>query len=311
MELVLPSRFRERVDCIVDDQKKFYRSLEKPLPRAFRINTLKADKKKVVKSLREYGLKITSVPWDDLAFVVEDGVTVGSTMEHFMGHIYIQELVSMLPPLLLKNEIKKTENPVILDACAAPGSKTTQISALMGNSGLLVANDSSFGRMKILKHNIEKLGCSNVVALNRDARHLKTEFKFDFIFLDAPCSSEGIIRKNPNIMTHWSTNKIKWLSKMQQEMIVNCYDLLKKGGTMIYSTCTYSPEENERVIHNLLTKRNAKIKTIKIKGLETSPTVKEWNGKKFDRNVKKAVRIWPHHNDTGGFFMAKIQEGSE
>ena len=309
MGLIIPNRFRERYNKIVDNRKRFYEYLSKPLPKAFRVNTLKADKGKVLRRMEDYGLNIKPVPWNDLAFIVkEEGI--GSTIEHFMGHIYIQELVSMLPPLLLRKEMEENPEAKVLDACAAPGSKTTQLSAIMKNKGLILANDANFGRLKILKHNLEKLGCVNVVVINKDTRFLKTDMRFDFIILDVPCSGEGITRKNWNVLSRWSEKTITSLSNVQKQLIVRCYDLLEPEGLMTYSTCTFAPEENEGVVDYLLGKRACKLEIPKINGLKTSDPVKEWNGKRFDKEIGKAIRIWPHHNDTGGFFMAKIRRVS-
>jgi NOL1/NOP2/sun family putative RNA methylase len=306
-EVVIPKKFRERYNKIVDNKKSFYEFLSKPLPRTFRINTLKADKEKTLKRLEAHGFVLKSMPWFDLAFATNEE-RIGSTLEHFMGHIYIQELVSMLPPLTIREELEENKEVFVLDACAAPGSKTTQLSDFMHNEGLIIANDAKFERLKILKHNLEKLGCMNVVAINKDVRFLKWCETFDFILLDAPCSSEGTIRKNWNVLTKWSEGLINSLSYLQKQMIVKCFDLLKEEGALIYSTCTFAPEENECVLQHLLEKRNCKLETLKFKGLKIGNAIKEWKGVKFDSEIKKAVRIWPHHNDTGGFFIAKIRK---
>ncbi len=307
MKPVIPNRFRERYNRIVDNRKRFYEFLSRPLPRAFRVNTLKADTEKTIRRIRGYGIEAKSVPWYDLAFLTEDE-RIGSTIEHFMGYIYIQELVSMLPPLAIKEELEGNPVADVLDACAAPGSKTTQISAFMKNKGRIIANDVKFERLKILKHNLEKLGCMNVVVVNMDIRFFRPERKFDFILLDAPCSSEGIVRKNWNVLSKWSEKLVYSLSRMQKQMIVRCFDLLKPGGAMVYSTCTFAPEENESVIHHLLEKREGKIETPRFRGLKTSGAVREWEGERFARDVGKSIRIWPHHNNTGGFFLAKIRK---
>jgi NOL1/NOP2/sun family putative RNA methylase len=303
----IPQKFRERYEPLVDDPKEFYAALNRPLPKAFRVNTLKAGIAKVKERLEGYGIRAEPVAWYDAAFFTPSD-KIGSTLEHFMGHIYIQELVSMLPPMLLKKEIEANPDMTVLDACAAPGSKTTQISALMGNRGLIVANDSAFGRLKIIKHNLEKLGCMNVAVVNHDIRFFKTDMQFDCILLDAPCSSEGTLRKNREIVKRWNENAILSLANLQRQMITRCFDMLKPDGVMVYSTCTFAPEENEGVLDYLLTKRSCSLEKINIDGLRTSETIREWKGKTFAGETAKASRIWPHHNDTGGFFLAKIRK---
>lgn len=309
MDSAVPEKLMERYGGIVDDRKRFLDYLKRPLPRAFRVNTLKAETGEVLESLKGYGFPVKKVPWSSNAFVTEkEGI--GSTIEHFMGYLYVQELVSMLPPIVLEKELKEVGEAVVLDACAAPGSKTTQLSAIMDNRGLIVANDSSFGRMKILKHNMEKLGCMNIVAVNRDARFLKTGMEFGFVLLDAVCSSEGIFRKNFNALSRWGEKRIKYLANMQRQMITNCFDMLAPGGVMIYSTCTYAPEENEGVVDYLLGRKDCSLEKVRIRGLKTGRPVKSWEGRDFGKEVSKAVRVWPHHNDTGGFFLARIRRGS-
>jgi NOL1/NOP2/sun family putative RNA methylase len=306
----IPQRFRDRYEPLVDDKEAFFASLARPLSKAFRVNTLKADVDKVLERLQGYGIEATNVAWDAAAFVTPSDKT-GATLEHFMGHIYIQELVSMLPPLMLKEEIKANPEMTVLDACAAPGSKTTQLSALMRNRGLIVANDAAFNRLKIIKHNLEKLGCMNVAVVNHDARFFKTDMQFDCILLDAPCSSEGTIRKNREVLSRWNEKEIISTSGLQKHMITRCYEMLRPGGLMVYSTCTFAPEENEGVVDYLLSKSDCKLERIEIKGLNLSGTVKEWSGRTFASGVANAARVWPHHNDTGGFFMAKIRKPKE
>lgn len=309
MKTLIPKKFIERYKDVVDDTAKFREYLSKPLPRAFRVNTIKVDIPRTIKSLESYGLEIKRVPWSGNSFITNDK-RLGSTIEHFMGYIYIQELVSMLPPIVLEKELAKNAEAKVLDACAAPGSKTTQLSAIMGNKGLIVANDSSFGRIKILKHNLEKSGCMNVVTINKDTRFLNLGMEFDFVLLDAVCSSEGIIRKNPNVFSHWNEKRILSIARTQKQMILKSYEMLRPGGVLVYSTCTFAPEENESVINYLLGKKPGKLEKIKLEGLETSDPVSNWKGEEFDKDIAKAVRIWPHHNDTGGFFMAKIRRES-
>ena len=303
----VPKGFRERYERIVDDWNAFSACLTEPLPKTFRINTLKADARKVMERLEGYDIRMAPVPWYDLAFTT-GSEKIGATLEHFTGRIYIQEGVSMVPPLLLRKELEETPEAKILDACAAPGSKTTQLSAMMRNRGLIVANDARFGRLKIVKHNAEKLGCMNVAMINKDMRFFTTDMRFDFIMLDAPCSSEGIIRKNWDVLLTWNEKNIFSASGVQKQLLARCYDLLKPGGAIIYSTCTFAPEENEGVIDYILGKRDCALEAIRLNGLKTAPPVKEWNGKEFDKEVGKAARVWPHHNDTGGFFVAKIRK---
>ena len=293
----IPPPFRERYDSIVSD--KFYEYLEKPLPRSFRINNLKANKKEVLERFESYGIELKPVTWYSDAFISDS--RIGNTIEHFMGWIYVQELTSMLPPLIMSKELGRT----ILDAAAAPGSKTTQLADLMENKGLIVANDISYLRTKALKSNLEKLGVINTVVTNYNLKNFP-KVKFDAILLDAPCSSEGTIRKNPDILSIWSIKDIIGKSRLQKDLILKAYDLLKEGGYLIYSTCTFAPEENEEVVNHLLENREVRIEKINL-DLKNSPGLDSWQKRDFSPEVKNCCRIWPEQNDTGGFFLCKIR----
>jgi len=285
---------------MVDDEKAFFETIEKRMPYAFRINTLKAEKKYVLEGFGKYGICAKSLPFYKDGFVTDD-LRVGSTLEHFMGHVYIQEIVSMIPPLLI--DLGQT----ILDACAAPGSKTTQLAALMKNKGVLVANDIDYNRIKALNSNIERLGVMNTTVMNMN--FLNMEGNFDSILLDAPCSAEGTIRKNPDTLSHWSENLILSNSSRQKRMILKAFDMLKEGGNLVYSTCTFGPEENEEVVDYLIkNKDGVTLERISVKGFKTSEGIGEWGKKTYDFDVKKVVRIWPQHNNTGGFFIAKVKK---
>lgn len=301
----IPASFRERYCAIVDDSEAFLSCLARPLPRSLRINTLKADAKSVRERFASYGIDLTEVPWYGDAFV-SDEPDIGSTLEHFTGAIYMQELVSMLPPLLIRDELGQGET--VLDGCAAPGSKTTQLAALMRNQGTIIANDIAYGRIKALKFNLEKVGALNTIITNRDLRSFPPT-QFGHIILDVPCSAEGTMRKNPDHFSAWSERDIEKHSRTQKQLILKGFDLLRIGGSMVYSTCTFSPEENEETLDWLLKSRpDARLEPISFDGLKVSEPLSSWKGQEFDSRVRDAARIWPHHNDTGGFFLAKVRK---
>jgi NOL1/NOP2/sun family putative RNA methylase len=218
----------------------------------------------------------------------------------------MQELVSMLPPLMLRDELSKAR--YVLDCCAAPGSKTTQMAAMMKNRGTIVANDVAYPRIRALKFNIEKTGTINTAITNRDLRSFP-EMQFDTVLLDAPCSSEGTMRKSAEAFYGWSDNAVTSNAAQQKQLILKAYDLLAPGGSMVYSTCTFAPEENEAVLQHLVENREA-AETVpySFDGVKTSKPLSEWEGKTFDPRIANAIRIWPHHNDTGGFFLAKVKK---
>ncbi len=310
MKPMVPDQFKERYGQIVDDQDAFFSSLLQQLPKTFRVNTLKASKQIVKERFEEYGIDLKQVPWYSDAFVLQN-YAIGNTLENFLGYIYIQELTSMLPPLILQLQAELQHSEFILDGCAAPGSKTTQLAALMKNHGTIIANDIDYNRIRALKFNIEKTGSLNVIITNRDLRLFeKGNNSFDIILVDAPCSSEGTIRKNPTMLSKWFNQKkrISGYANLQQQLINKAFNLLKPEGCLVYSTCTFAPEENEGVINWLLERHPATIEQIDIPRMKLSPGILEWNGKVFNSEIKKTVRIWPHHNDTDGFFIAKVRK---
>lgn len=300
--MAIPPRFRERYAPLVDDPEAFFSSLETLLPKSFRVNTLKASSYEVTERFASYGIPVARMPWYPDAFV-SGNPAIGSTLEHALGLIYMQELTSMIPPLLVNNELQGAD--IVLDACAAPGSKTTQLAALMENRGTLVANDISYQRIRALKFNIEKAGALNTVITNQDLRFFPP-MECDVVLLDAPCSAEGTIRKNPAALPQWSEKRIHGHARLQNQLIVRAFDLLKPGGTLLYSTCTFAPEENEAVIDYLLGKRPAEIGPVEMTGLRMSHGMTEWKGKQLNKKVEQTRRIWPHQNDTGGFFLARV-----
>ena len=301
----IPDRFIERYGSIVDDEEAFLSCLSVMPPKSFRVNTLKSTAEEVARRFEGYGIGLKKVPWYGDAFICENP-EAGFSLEHFTGAIYMQELVSMLPPLLVRSELEKSR--FVLDGCAAPGSKTTQIAAMMNNRGTLIANDVSYSRIRALKFNLEKAGVLNAVITNRDLNAFQN-LRFETILLDAPCSSEGTIRKNYDVFDSWSEGAIRQYSNVQKQLIVKAYDMLMPEGTLTYSTCTFAPEENEGVLQHLIDSRpEVRLEKVSFDGLRASETVSSWNGVEFDEQIRNAARIWPHHNDTGGFFLAKVKK---
>lgn len=307
--------FIERMKKLIPDEKDFasFNKIihEKPM-NSIRCNTLKISPNELRKRLEEKAWVIEQ-PWHEYPEVMivvnelEPG-ELGRTREHVTGLYYIQDLSSMLPLLALKPKAGE----LILDLFAAPGSKTTQMAMMMNNEGSIIANDNDLARIKVLASNLERCGCMNVVVTRHDAvilceKLFKMEWKFDKILLDVPCSGEGTTRGSPKTFIMWNPRMIQKLSRMQRKFIASAVPLLKDGGELVYSTCTYAPEENEKNV-------NFMIKEIGLKIQESNLPVKcrqgitEWEGEKFDSEVEKACRIYPHDNDTEGFFISKFKK---
>lgn len=306
--LEFKDKFKERFAKLTD-WEEFVKYNSKFLRRSIRVNTLKISVKELKKRIEDKW-HLQPVKWCKEGFFIEHkGLgedyrrDVGNLTEHSLGYIFIQEASSMIPPRVLLPE----PGDIILDMCASPGSKTTQIAQYMNNEGLLVANDYKFERNKALGLNLQRSGVLNTVMTLKDARKF-SGFSFDKILIDAPCSGTGTIRKSPKTMKIWNPNMIKRLAKTQRELIENAFNNLRKGGVLVYSTCSIEPEENESVVSYLLDKyENATTEQIEIDINKSSP-VDEFENARFNEGVRNCLRIWPQDNDTDGFFVCRIRK---
>jgi len=271
----------------------------KPLRRSFRANTLKTNADEIKKRFPN----IKQVPWCKEGFWIEKFYGLGNTLEHFLGYIYIQEAASMIPPIVLNPE----PHEIVLDMCASPGSKTTQMAAMMENTGIIIANDNKTAKINILNFNLEKCGVANVAVTKQNGWKFHKPM-FDKVLVDAPCSGIGAIRKSLETLKIYNPNITNKLANVQKKLITAGFNSLKPNGTLVYSTCTLEPEENELVIDYLLSKfDNAKLEEINL-DINRSMPVLEYNGKTLNKEIKKCLRIWPQDNDTEGFFVAKIRK---
>ncbi|MDI6806588.1 MAG: RsmB/NOP family class I SAM-dependent RNA methyltransferase [Candidatus Aenigmarchaeota archaeon] len=261
--------------------------------------------KKILPRLIEKGWKLERIPWWKTGYRVDAKTEVlTKTLEYYLGYYYIQEAASMIPPLVLDPK----QNEIILDMCAAPGSKTTQIAEMMGNRGVIVANDNNLKRLKALRANLQKLGVMNCVVTYTDARDFwKSGLKFDKILLDVPCSGSGSIVTSWRIMNEWSVRIIKRMSRFQKSLLVAATRCLSKDGILVYSTCSMEPEENEENVDFAVRKLGLEVEKFKIKNLKCREGMLEWD-KKYDKSVTNAVRIFPHDNLTEGFFVCKLRK---
>jgi NOL1/NOP2/sun family putative RNA methylase len=290
-------KFIERYEKLTDIGE-FKKYCLMNLRKSIRVNTLKTSVEELKKRL---DLDLEPIPWIKEGFYVNSRVTLGNLNEHFLGHFYVQEAASMLPPLVMDIGNK------IIDMSAAPGSKTGQIAALMKNKGLLIANDNDYKRLKALSMNLQRLGVTNTIITLMNGVWIKE--KFDSILLDAPCSGTGAIRKSLGTLKIYNTGMIKKLANDQRRLIDNAFRILNDGGSLVYSTCSLEPEEDEGVIDFLLNKyENAKVEKIKFKGLKSEDIVLDFEGRKYNSEIKNCVRVWPQDNNTEGFFVAKIRK---
>jgi tRNA (cytosine49-C5)-methyltransferase len=300
MPIKFKDNFIERYSKLTDIET-FKEITVKELRKSIRVNTLKTNVGEVISRL-ENKWNLEQVPWCKEGFFISgERKDIGNLIEHNLGYFYVQEAASMIPPLVLIPE----ENDLILDMAAAPGSKTTQMAAMMNNKGLIVANDYDPIRIKSLGINLQRCGVSNTVITIMHGLQFKNN-QFDKILLDAPCSGTGAIRKSLDTLRIYNAKMIGKLASLQKKLIVNAFDNLKEGGTLVYSTCSLEPEENEAVINHLIeTYSNAKIENIKL-NIKRSNPILEFDDSTYNKEVSKCLRLWPQDNNTEGFFVAKI-----
>ncbi len=275
------------------------------LRKSVRINTLKRPVKEILKRL-ENDWNFEPIPWCPEGFYIEHKrgrLDVGNTVEHCLGYYYVQEAASMIPPLVL--DPKPGER--VLDIAAAPGSKTSQMAQMMKNEGIMVANDVAGIRLAALGINLQRCGVLNTVVTQVLGERM-SGFEFDKILVDAPCSGSGTIRKSIKTILMWNPEMIKRIAATQRKLAVAAYKMLRPGGTLVYSTCSTDPEEDEAVVSHLLENTDAVVDPISLPGLKSSPAVTEFEGREYRKEVKHCLRIWPQDNDTEGFFVAKLRK---
>jgi len=305
-EIVWKKEFIDRYSKLtnIEEFKKYSLSF---LRRSIRINTLKSSISHMKKILLDLSWKHEQIPWCKDGFYVENPNRrdIGNLTEHALGFFYVQEAASMIPPIVLDAK----PNETVLDMCAAPGSKSTQIASMMKNTGVLISNDSDKTRINALRMNLERCGVTNAIVTNMEGGWFKKSgVVFDKILLDAPCSGIGTIRKSLKTIRIWNPKMATKISLIQKDLILTAFDMLKSGGIMVYSTCTLEPEENEGVIDYLIKNRDGVvIEPIEL-DIKRSVPVTYFEGKKYSDEVLKTLRIWPQDNDTEGFFVCKIKK---
>ncbi|TKX73644.1 RsmB/NOP family class I SAM-dependent RNA methyltransferase, partial [Halorubrum sp. GN11_10-6_MGM] len=299
----------DRYESLVDDVDAFRAACDRPLPSVVRTNGIAATPARVREAFDEEGVAYEPVDWHDGLFRLPDG-NPGGNWPYVHGWMHGQEEVSVLPGLALDAQPGER----VWDACAAPGSKTTQIADAMDDEGTVVANDNNLGRLSALRHNAERLGVTNTIVTNQDARNFSTKplafDEFDRALVDAPCSCEGTCRKNPDVLDQWTLGHVDAVAGIQKGVLARAVQATRPGGVVVYSTCTFAPEENEAVLDHVLGEEDCEPVEFELP-LETDPGVTEWEGETYDESVTRAKRIYPHRNDTGGFFCAKLRVGGE
>jgi len=287
-----------------DGTRKLLEANEKPLKKTIRVNTLKTDVQTLFSRLERKGIvldKISQIPYG--FNILKTKYSLGSMHEFLQGYYYIQNEASMLPAFVLSPK----SSDVIIDMCAAPGSKATQLAQEMSNKGSLILIERNAKRIPKLEYNLRRMGIINSLVINLDARNLKkVNVEADRILLDAPCTGEGLIRKDPRRKKSKKISDLEKMARIQKDLLIAGLECLKPGGKLVYSTCSIAPEENELVIHDVLIgKDDYSIPKINLN--YGSHGYNEVFGKKLRHDLVNAKRLYPHIDDTIGFFLCLIQ----
>ncbi|TAA48195.1 16S rRNA (cytosine(1407)-C(5))-methyltransferase RsmF [Corallincola spongiicola] len=305
----LPTDFLEKVKEILppEEMKAFLEATLRPLRKSVRFNRLKTNHDDDQRIADRHAWTMKSIPWcrDGYWIDHDNEAPLGNVAEHMNGQFYIQEASSMLPPMALAYAVGERPFEQVLDMAAAPGSKTTQLAAIMSNKGVLVANEYSGSRIKGLYSNLVRCGVKNGALTHYDGRVFGEYLPqmFDAILLDAPCSGEGTIRKDPDAFKNWSEESVVELSDTQKALMESAFKALKPGGTLIYSTCTLNHQENQQVCEHLLnTYRDA---------IDVIPLNELFDGAEIAATPEGYLHIWPHHYDSEGFFVSAFRKHGE
>lgn len=284
----------------------FLAACRSPLKRAVRVNTLKISLDDFKQYCAQKNWQLTPIAWCETGFWLqrpseeERTLPIGNTDLHLSGCMYVQEASSMLPPAALFSTLEKPA--AVLDMAAAPGSKTTQIAALMAGDGLLIANEYSSSRLKMLAANLKRMGVYNGALSHFDGTIFGDYMSecFDAILLDAPCSGEGTVRKDPNALKNWSLASNISISDTQKQLIKSAFYALKTGGSLVYSTCTLTPVENQAVCDFLLQEFAGMV--------EIEPLDSLFTGAEKAATREGYLHVWPQIFDSEGFFIAKFKK---
>jgi NOL1/NOP2/sun family putative RNA methylase len=278
---------------------------DRPLTPSLRVNLLKINPKNLIKRLQAKGFKLEAVNKIPYAYkVLHEPQNLGSLHEFLQGYYHLQNIASMLPPLLLAPSSKD----MVIDMCAAPGSKSTQLASIMKNKGRLLLIEKDFKRLKALNANVRRLGVYNSITLNMDASKIgQLGIKADKILLDAPCTGEGLIRQDPSRKTSRTPKDLKKMANVQKKLLLSGVNALKSGGSLLYSTCSIAPEENEFVVDDVL-KKNPNMHVIKLEEDFGMKGFTEMFGKSLNSELVNAQRIYPHIHNTIGFFICLLKK---
>ena len=296
----LPKEFIDKTKDIIPEYEKFMEYLEQPNKKAITINTKKIGIEEFIKL---FPYKITKIPYTKNGFYLEEDFKIGTNPYHHAGLFYSQDPAAQAPI----NSINIQSDWKVLDLCAAPGGKSIQIAPQLTN-GFLISNEYDKKRSQILYSNIERMGFDNVIITNDSSENISKQFEgfFDLIIVDAPCSGEGMFRKNDTSITDWSEKNIEKSVSRQKDILKNASTMVKKNGFILYSTCTYEPDENEKTIEWFTTNYNYEI-------INLNPTIDNYSikGIKTSVDTDKSRRFYPHIAPGEGQFVCLLKNNND
>lgn len=313
----LPELFENRIKkLLLNEYEEFKSCYNKSYAGGIRVNTLKAEPSELA---NKCPFELKRIPYIKKGFYYTDECKPSKHPYYYAGLYYIQEPSAMTPASLLR----VMPGDKVLDLCAAPGGKSTELGAELDGKGILVSNDISNSRAKALLKNIEMFGIKNAVVVSESPVKLSKVFEswFDKILVDAPCSGEGMFRKSPSIMKNWEKHGVDYYNKLQKEILPYAVNMLKPGGYLLYSTCTFSPEEDEEIVAWLL-KEYPMLKLVPVlmdkEGVDYSGFEHgraDWinadmQGDRVE-NINYCVRLWPHKINGEGHFIALFKKDED
>ena len=300
---MLPEKFEEKMKNLLKTEYELFRaSLECEAVKGIRINPLKTSSDHF---LTREDLRLESLSYCELGFIPENQSGLGKTPEHHAGMFYVQDPGAMATV----SSLDIPQGGLVLDTCAAPGGKASQLAAMVGEEGFLVANEYVPKRAKIIVGNLERLGVKNAIVTSLDTKELPKMFSgvFDLTLCDAPCSGEGMFRKYDEAVEEWSEENVLRCAERQKEILNNAAPTVKAGGYLLYSTCTYSPEENEMVVTDFLD-HHPEFELVPVKKAlidVTRPGICELSDK-YDLGLTR--RFYPHFSRGEGQFIALMKK---
>ncbi len=295
--------FFNRYKDFIPDFEGFLESLRQPPPVYIRVNTLKINLGDFISIMKERGYDLLPVKGIEEAFCLNHAQTPGSGLEYSLGYYQVQGLTSLFPAKILD----PLRDETILDLCAAPGGKATQLAQLIQNHGLIVANDLRIERLTILRSHIDRLGATSVLVTRYHGQAFPGRILFQRILVDPPCSAEGTYRAGGQPPLSTDPHAISRLNGLQRRLLHRAIDILRPGGTLVYSTCTYAPEENEAVVNEVVAMGKAEILPIRLP-FAYSHGLTSWGEKVFHPDLIKTARFYPHQVNSWGFFIAHLRK---